>query len=411
VGALALVFSAEMVPDRMIADALVDGIDRGWVTTTHHPTTGLDNRVDRWTECIALTMGLGDPPTSNNLQTAITNPQLGKCEISVPALLAYRDGALLVSDFDYYRYWHGYTILSRPSLALLGVAGARMVALMLAVTALVFTGVAVTRDTSITAAVILIAPTALTSDFVDLGESLPHAIAAAACWGAAGLAWLSLQRKQSLPHIGMVGVLTGAVSAFFDLMVFIPGTLGLVSTLIVVATWIRGWRGRKLLAAGLTASVTWFVGFALTWATKWIVAGFVVGFAEVVQTVREQVSFRVSGDYTSVVDRFGEASRLNVAYWLERPLGFLVLVGLAVGFVLAARALISRRVEPIYALVSVGLAIVPLIWYEALSNHSQIHFWITYKSLPLALGALLFSLAVVNSERQPADLTPTLPAV
>jgi hypothetical protein len=396
VAALALVIAAEMVPDRMVADSLLEAIDRGWVTTTHHPTTGLDNRVDRWTECFALTMGLGDPPTSNNVQTAITNPQLGKCELSVPALIAYRDGAILESQFDYYRYWHGYTIVSRPSLALLGVAGARMLALTLAATAIVATSVAVARSTSIIAAVVLVIPIFLTSDLVDLGESLPHAIAAAASWGAALFAWLSIQRRQGWLQIATIGLVTGAVAAFFDLMVFIPGTLALISILIVVATWMHGWRGWQLLGAGALASVMWFLGFAITWATKWLIAGVVVGFGEVARTIRDQVSFRVSGEFTSVVDVFGEAARLNVDYWLERPLGFLIPVGLVVAVVLAARGL-YRRLDPVYLVVVGGLAMVPLVWYEVLSSHSQIHFWITYKSLPLALGGLLFALVVVNT--------------
>ena len=395
--ALALVIAAEMVPDRLVADSLLEGIDRGWVTTTHHPTTGLDNRVDRWTECYALTMGLGDPPTSNNVQSAIINPQLGKCEISVPALLAYRDGALLESNFDYYRYWHGYTIVSRPSLAILGVAGARMLALALAVTAMVGTTVAVARSTSMAAAIVLVAPAVLTSDFVDLGESLPHALAAAACWGAAWLAWLGIQRRQSLMRIAAIGVVTGVAAAFFDLMVFIPGTLALISILMVVAAWMHGWRGRQLFGVGAVASVTWFLAFAITWATKWFIAGFVVGFGEVIQTVRDQVSFRVDGEFNAVVDVFGEAARLNVSYWLERPLGFLVPVGLLAAVVLGWRALQRRLVDPVYVVVVAGLAMVPLLWYEALSSHSQIHFWITYKSLPLAIGALLFALVVANT--------------
>ena len=397
VAALALVIAAEMVPDRMVADSLLEAIDRGWVTTTHHPITGLDSRVDRWTECYALTMGLGDPPASNNFQTAIANPQLGKCELSVPALLAYRDGALLQSNFDYYRYWHGYTVVTRPSLAVLGVAGARMLALSLAVTAMIGTTVAVAKNTSMTAAVVLVAPALLTSDFVDLGESLPHAIGAAACWGAAWLAWLAIQRRQSLMRIAAIGVVTGVVAAFFDLMVFIPGTLALISILMVVATWMHGWRGRQLFGAGVVASVSWFLAFAITWATKWFIAGFVVGFGEVLETVRDQVSFRVDGEFNSVVDVLGEAARLNVSYWVDRPLGFLIPIGLVAAVVLAWRALRRRLVDPLYVVVVASLAVVPLLWYEALSSHSQIHFWITYKSLPLAIGALLFALVVANT--------------
>jgi hypothetical protein len=398
--AVVIVIAAEMVPDRMVADALVEGIDRGWISTTHHPTTGLDNRVDRWTECTALTMGLGDPPESNNVETAITNPQLGKCELSVPALLAYREGEILEPLFHYYRYWHGYTIVSRPGLALLGVAGTRMLSLALAAAAIVATTVAVARSTSILAALLLIAPAFLTSDLVDLAESVPHALAAAACWGAALFAWTSVQRKQTLETIAVVGVLTGAVAAFVDLMVFIPGTLTLISILMVVGTWMHGWRGRKLFGAGVVASLTWFLGFAMTWAAKWMVAGVVVGFGEVVDNVREQVAFRITGEHASVVDAFGQATTMNVEYWFDRPLGFLIPVALIAVIFLALRGWRREILQPSYLVLLFGLTMAPFVWYEALSSHSQIHHWITYKSLPLALGALLFALAVGNADNR-----------
>jgi len=395
--ALFAVIVAEMVPDRLVADALVEGIDQELVTTTNHPTTGLDNRVDRWTECTALTMGLGDTPTSSVIESAITSPHLGKCDISVPKLLAYREGAMLEPSFHYYRYWHGYTIVTRPSLAVLGVAGTRMLTLALAATAIIATTVAISRSTSILAALALVAPVFLTSDLVDVAESVPHAIATAACWAAGFFAWISIGRKRNLARIATVGVLAGAVAAFLDLMVLIPGTLALISILVLVSTWIHGWRGRRLLAGGVVASAAWSIGFVATWVTKWLVAGLVLGFGAVAADVRTQVSFRVTGEHSSVVEAFGRATRLNVEYWLNRPLGFLIPLGIAAAAYLAIRGLRRKTVHWSLLLLLIGLSVAPLVWYEALSNHSQIHFWITYKSLPIAFGALLFALTVANT--------------
>ncbi|NIR40405.1 MAG: hypothetical protein GWN79_22595, partial [Actinobacteria bacterium] len=46
-------------------------------------------------------------------------------------------------------------------------------------------------------------------------------------------------------------------------------------------------------------------------------------------------------------------------------------------------------------------ALVPFAWFEILSNHSQIHHWYTYRSLPIALGVLL--LAVLADADRPAE--------
>jgi hypothetical protein len=38
---------------------------------------------------------------------------------------------------------------------------------------------------------------------------------------------------------------------------------------------------------------------------------------------------------------------------------------------------------------STAIIVVPVVgWYVVLSNHSQIHSWLVYRSLPLAFGAL-----------------------
>jgi hypothetical protein len=43
--------------------------------------------------------------------------------------------------------------------------------------------------------------------------------------------------------------------------------------------------------------------------------------------------------------------------------------------------------------------VVP-VWYEALSNHSQIHSFFTYRGVPTALGIALFACAVTTLGRR-----------
>ncbi|GMQ98773.1 MAG: hypothetical protein BMS9Abin17_1301 [Acidimicrobiia bacterium] len=403
---LSLVIGAEMVPDRFVADALVEGIEEGLITEVEHPITGLGNQVDRWTECIALTIGLGDPDGSNNLQTAITSPVIGKCGLTVPALRAYGDGASLEANGSYFRYWHGYTFMTRPSLALFGVAGTRIIALALAAVALASLAVLVGRVTSVAAALLLITPVLVSTDFVDLGESVPHALAMAATLASASLAWVIVRRRPSLFWMAAAALFAGSLSAFVDLMVFLPGTWALVSVVILVAALTRGWRSFRLLTAGIVAVTAWLVGLAFTWGTKWFLAGATVGFRTVFVNIRDQVGFRLNGDSTTVTEGFGAATRLNVGYWLDRPLGtMIVLASLAAAVFFVIRGVRSGRMSGWTALILAAPAFIPLVWYEILSSHSQIHYWITYKSLGLALGALLFGLFVAM--RPPQHRTPS----
>ena len=48
------------------------------------------------------------------------------------------------------------------------------------------------------------------------------------------------------------------------------------------------------------AAVGWVAGLAWMWVSKWVIAAAVVGVDAVVDDVRSQIEFRLSGDYEGV---------------------------------------------------------------------------------------------------------------
>ena len=396
--AFLLVFLAELIPDKLIADALVEGVDRNWITAAKVHRTGLDNRVDRSVECTALTMGLGDDPDSTSLETAITNPTLGACRMAIPGLMAYKSGEDLKATFHYFRYWHGYTIITRPSLALFGVAGTRMIALAIAGFAFIWFLSLLFRDTDFTAVALLVIPIVLSTDFVDLAESTPHAIAFGTLMLSLALAWKLLCFRPSLAGMFAGGVIAGCFTTYFDLMVFFPGSLAMVTTLSLVKAHMVGWRKMKLFLSAVAAGTGWMIGFAFTWGSKWLLAMATFGFENVYGTVSDQIAYRLKGDHYTVSSEIGTALERNVVHWLDRPLGTVVVVaGLCAIAVMVYRGFRDKDVELSSSIILLGPMLIPLVWFEVLSSHSQIHFWITYKSLGLTLGIVLFAMYVSSS--------------
>ena len=59
--------------------------------------------------------------------------------------------------------------------------------------------------------------------------------------------------------------------------------------------------------------------------------------------------------------------------------------------------------------VVAAAALVPFIWFEIASNHSQIHAWFTYRSIPMAIGVVLMTslatqpAALSSSDSEPAS--------
>jgi hypothetical protein len=138
------------------------------------------------------------------------------------------------------------------------------------------------------------------------------------------------------------------------------------------------------------------------WIWKWVFAAIALGPERVVDDVRSQVEFRLAGDYEGVSDSPVRGLTSNVEYWWDRPLTPLVVVAvLAVVVFVAVR---NRRRLSGQVAVCAAIVVVPFVlWYLALSNHNQIHVWLTYRSIPLAFGALgALVLAAAAAPTRPA---------
>ena len=148
------------------------------------------------------------------------------------------------------------------------------------------------------------------------------------------------------------------------------------------------------------------------WASKWVFAWLFVDRDRIVDSVRNQVEFRTGGDYEGVTghsaDRVHEERRV-----LARP---------ALGTARCCWPSSSRSDRPCGHGVSshgaIGgpgsgtsgcawsLAAVPFaLWYVALNNHNQIHVWLTYRSVAVAVGALAaFAFATLRGRHLVASL-------
>jgi hypothetical protein len=125
------------------------------------------------------------------------------------------------------------------------------------------------------------------------------------------------------------------------------------------------------------------------WSSKWVLATLAVGVDEVVDNVKSQIEFRISGEHEGTTGRRTGGLTDNLAEWWSRPLTPWVVVGLVAIFVIVVvRARVSRR-PWVAAAACAAIVAVPVVgWYVVLNNHSQIHAWMVYRSLPLAAGGI-----------------------
>lgn len=405
-----LVVLADAIPDRPVARHLGTEILNERLTTEDYGAALTGHQIDRFTDCIGITIGLGSPPGTNTIESAISSPTLGKCSEAVPRLQSYLDGNGLEQSYPYYRYWHGYSVVLRPLLAVVGLQGARVVMLVALAAGLLGLARSLARRHGRAVPVVLLAPFVLTTDFIELPGSLPHATGALAILGTSWLAHDVVARSPTWQRVAAVSIVSGATVVYADILTIPGGGWALCTAVIGMGASLVLTR-LALAMRIIVAAVAWILGYTWMWVSKWILASFVFGIDSVIDVIRFTTENRISGDNGSIEYGLFATIRVNLEVWWRQPLTGVVVAALLTAFVIVWRRR-TRWCPPVDRwvdrLIVASPALIPLVWFEVLKNHSQVHVWFTYRSVPIAVGIVAAASMIVL--RPLADADPAVDA-
>ena len=190
----------------------------------------------------------------------------------------------------------------------------------------------------------------------------------------------------------------GSLVNFFDFLTFPLMSLGLPLIIILLRLMHNSnYSGRQGLNTVGEAVLSWGLGYSTTWIAKWIIASYVLK-TSVIQNAIQASFFRVAGNSQYPVNYY-EAVMRNVRV-------FLLGIGPKAGIVLLVLVLVIFRVKGILSFQGwrdfksrcyyqwgrivplILVAVMPYIWYLILANHSQIHFWFTFRNQACTFFAL-----------------------
>lgn len=396
VAGLLLVVMADAIPDRAITRHLGVEILNERLTAEDYGPALTGHEIDRHTDCVGITIGLGSPPGTNTIESAISSPTLGRCSDAVPRLQAYLDGEGLERSYPYYRYWHGYSVALRPLIAFVGLQGTRVVMLVALAVALLGLGRSLARRHGRAVPLVLLSPFVLTTDFIELPGSLPHASGALAILGTSWLAHDVVSRSTTWPRVAAVAIVSGATVVYADILTIPAGGWALCVAAIGLAASLHATHHSLALQAAV-AAVAWIVGYTWMWVSKWVLASILFGVETVIDVIRFTTENRLAGDNGSIDDGAFASIRLNASVWWSQPLAGATVLALALAVVVTWRRR-GRWLPPsdrwVDRLIISAPAAIPLVWFEVLRNHSQVHQWFTYRSIPLAIGIVAAALVV-----------------
>lgn len=390
---LGLNLVAATVPEQRIAQMLVDDLDTGAYPDTNYRPNGVGGRFDLFTDCVVAGTGIGRPDIGA-VERSLLMPRITPCVGGEEVIPLIARGEY-VTPGNYLRYWAGYTIVTKPALAFGGMDAMRAISgaiLAAGVASFLIVGI---RGLGIWSSVLLIVPLLMSADLAVLpsGSAL-HSMLIGVAFAGAGLVLAATRHADRA--VVLAALTAGSVYCFFDLLSNPPLAWLLVTALATAGGFVAAGAARAL-RLGVISAAAWMAGFALTWVFRWVVGALVFGLDELREQVGGKVTERLSGEHKNVSSALGAGLVKNLRTWSEMPLtGVVAAVGAVAIVALIALAARTQGAKALAAwmLLVLPVAIVP-VWYEVLSNHSQIHSFFTYRAVPVAVGWAIAAAALV----------------
>jgi len=288
----------------------------------------------------------------------------------------------------YTRYWHGYQIFLRPLLTVMNYSQIRIMNCILFSILLFFCSWLIYKKIGISVAVIFIL-SLLMINFPIVPLTMQFSTVFYIAFAAILLILTQKHIFEKQENAWYVFFIIGAVTSFLDLLTAPLITLGL--PLIIYQLYIQN--NKKVLST-LKLSVFWGSGFALLWASKWMVAYLMTG-VNPLEEVMHQVGIRISNEYKgmemTIPNIFGlireTAQNMNLTWLLY---GVMVLI---IGLLIIYFAVLLKNKKIFWenAWLLLIAASVPA-WYMVLRNHSIQHGWFTWRALLVSLFAVFIFL-------------------
>lgn len=297
--------------------------------------------------------------------------------------------AMSVSHYE--RYWHGYLIFLRPLLAIFQYATIRYLNMFgtLLIFSLAFHQIASKINKKIA---VIYAISTVNISFFSIFLSLQFS----SVFYVLNIAIIILLHVPAQSHKYVYYFfLIGSLVNFFDLLTYPLITLGIpLVTVILYTNMYQVHSPNQNLVTVLWLSTNWAIGYAVTWVSKWCLATLILR-KNIIKNALNQVIFRAGANSSAEpinIDnpKISHSLMYKDNFDLLFNNIFLKLLLFALIIWILSTIFMPPTIEKIkqfYPILIVSL--FPYIWFYVLSNHSQVHFWMTYRIQAITVFAVL----------------------
>ncbi len=347
-----------------------------------HLIDGRLGRLDNYTDALMLNLAISSD-AMHPLRSAMLNPYYDNDDEEVAKSVHTEHVALGQTnglEMRYYgRYWQGYLVTLKPMLIIFSLHGIRIVNCLLMLLLSLATLWAIWQRIGKVEALLF-----LLSLLLVYFPVVPFSMQYSTCFYLMFLSMLAVMLYPDLTARSRSLVLTffviGAVTSFFDFLTTPQLTLGM--PLLVCLLIHRKHEMRTLIIA----SLAWGIGYALLWASKWVIGYGLTGF-NLLADAAQQIGVRTSQQYYGIELTIPKMLQF-IIFGEERALGWKIpalILALSAAYIFLQKGIkVQRRY---YWLLLVAM-IVP-IWFLLMRQHSIMHLWFTLRAFLVTIYALL----------------------
>lgn len=367
-------------------------------------------QLDNFTDAIMLGNVIY-PGSSSTIRDAMQNSRYSYKESNpVESLISQINDAKNDRSISHYaRYWHGYLVVLKPVIMFLDISYIHLLNALLQIIVaaclimLIADYFGKGYGFSFFLAYLLMNPVSLAMSFQFSTSYYVMSLVS--------LAFLRKKdyfiEKQKFIYLFLV---SGILTAFFDLLTYPVTTLGIPLVLLLVALNQNQKLNNYFDAIKTIAlpSIFWGVGYAGMHLGKWLMAWMLTGFnimSEAVTQLQYRMSYTTMGTEGSYIINPIKAISKNFQVILHEPIFAVLLIVLIVSLwkLYKLRKLEKCQNDRVLKFALGLVMLFPFIWYTLLCNHSFVHRYFTYRSLSVFVFAVGSIIATSFLEYQNKD--------
>ena len=282
-------------------------------------------------------------------------------------------------SFEYARYWHGYLIFLRPLLTIMNVTQIRiLLVIIFAILAIVLLNM-IYKKINLTTMIIFLMGMMI-SDYFYIGISLQGAPVFLICIISSIIVMSEKWKDKNLLFL-----IIGGLTSFFVFFTVPIITLGIPLLLYVLLEQKnKNIRYKELYLNMIKLIIFWGIGYLGIWLSKWILAD-IIYHKGIINLAVSQLKYRAVVKDGNIFDIY---TRMFLV--IGKPLGisFIITISMLIYKIIRYKTLALKfNIKAI--LPYIFIALIGIIWYVILSEHSLQHYFFTYRNFFFILICIL----------------------